>query len=258
MAKKTTKKRLIERTVQNTAQDYLKSYYKIKHNQNHIFSNIEERTKKEYGMKRADGLLAYKLTNKKAYVVSMEAKSHKTLPAIKPYRVNNLWLKDSIWKGFLFIIITGIIFFVWKGEGVAQRLLLPFGAWILATIIHLIIFQKSAKYQEMEVIHQVFLYPANEQWLSLSEDSFEMINSDLRMNLFKICKARDIGVLLVDAKLNVNMVHPAVAHRKWFGDYLVYYLNEPEIRKFLKMKVKPPSKKKAKPKKKKTLNSRWS
>lgn len=254
-----SKKRLIERTVQNKAQDYLKKYYQIKHNQKHIFSNIEERTKKEYGMKRADGLLAYKLTKKRAYVISMEAKSHKTLPALKPYRVNNLWLKDGIWKGFLFIVFTGIIFFIWNGEGALQRLLLPFGVWAVATVLHMLIFQRSAKYQEMEVIHQVFQYPANEQWLSLSEDSFEMINADLRMNLFKICKARNIGVLMVDSKLNVNLIHEAKGHRKPWGDYLVYYLNEFDIRKFLKMDFKEPpkAKKKTKPKKKKALSSRW-
>lgn len=257
MAKK-KKKRLIELTVQNTAQDYLKEYYKIKHNEKHIFSNIEERTKKEYGMKRADGLLAYKLTKKKAYVVSMEAKSHKTLSALKPYRVNNLWVKDAIWKGFLFIIITGAIFFLWKGDGFAQRILLPFGVWAIASIVHLLLFQKSAKYQEMDVIHQVFLYPGNERWLSLSEDSFEMIHQDLRMNLFKICKARDVGVLMVNEKLSVNLIHPAKAHKKLFGDYLVYYLNEPSIRKYLKMDYKEPPKKKKSTKKKKTLNSRWS
>lgn len=251
------KRRLIERTVQNAAQAYLKQYYKIKHNQSKIFSNIEERTKKEYGMKRADGLLAYKLNKKKAYVISMEAKSHKTLPALRPYRVNSLWVKDSFWKGFLFIVVTGIIFFIWKGSGITERLLLPFGSWLGAALLHLIIFQKSAKYQEMEVIHQVFQYPANEQWLSLSEDSFEMIDPSLRMNLFKICKARDIGVLMVDAGKNIHMVHPAKGRRKWGKDYLQYYLNEYNIREFLGLKFKVPSASKKKKKKKKVLKSRW-
>jgi hypothetical protein len=258
MAKKIPKKkRLIELTVQNAAQAYLKQYYKIKHNQSHIFSNIEERTKKEYGMKRADGLLAYKLNDKRAYVISMEAKSHKTLPALRPYRVNSIWVKDSIWKGFLFIIGTGIIFFIWKGDGAMQRLLLPLGAWVGAALVHLLAFQKSPKYQEMEVIHQVFQYPANEQWLSLSEDSFEMIAPSLRMNLFKICKARNIGVLMVDPSKSVHMVHPAVGHRKWGKDYLQYYLNEYSIRAFLKMKFTTPPASKKKPKKKKVLKSKW-
>ncbi|BDS15462.1 hypothetical protein [Aureispira anguillae] len=254
MAKRKTasKKRLEEIVVQKKAQAYLEQYYKIKHGQRHFYSNIEERTKKKYGMKRADGLLAYKLNNKKAYVVSMEAKSHKTLPALKPYRVNKVWIRDSIWKAFLLTLATGLLFLTWRGDGWIERFLLPFGVWFTATVVHLLVFRNSYKYQEMEVIHQVFQYPANEQWLSLSEDSFDMIKEHLRMNLIKICKARDIGVLMVDPQLNVNLIHPPKARRRfWWYGYLTYYHNEEAIRKHLGMKprVAPASKSKKKKKK---------
>lgn len=245
------KNRLEEITVQKKAQAYLEQYYKIKHGQRHIFSNIEERTKKKYGMKRADGLLAYKLNNKRAYVVSMEAKSYKTLPALKPYRVNKVWIQDSIWKGFLATLASGVLFLAWREDG--WLILLPLGVWAVLTLIHMLVFRNSYKYQEMKVIHQVFQYPANEQWLSLSEDSFDMIDENLRMNLIKICKARDIGVLMVDEQLNVNMIHPPVARKRfWFYGYLTYYHNERSIRKHLgiKPRIKNVQKKKAKKKKK--------
>lgn len=237
MATKKTaaKDRIEEIYVQKAAQGYLDKYYKIKHGQNNCYSNIEERTKKQYGMKRADGLLAYKLNRKKAYVVSMEAKSHKTLPALKPYRVNKLWIQDSIWNGFLFTLATGVLFLAWRNDG--WLVLLPFGVWCLATLVHLFLFKNSYKYQEMAVVHQVFQYPANEQWLSLSEDSFEMIDAKLQDNLFKICKARDIGVLMVDTKLNVNQIHAPKSRRKFWGDYLSYYHNEDDIRKHLGIKA---------------------
>jgi len=245
MAKRTSaKKRLEEITVQKKAQAYLDQYYKIKHGQRHIFSNIEERTKKKHGMKRADGLLAYKLNKKKAYVVSMEAKSHKTLPALKPYRVNKVWVRDSIWKGFLLTLGTGVFFLVWRGDG--WFFMLPFAVWTVLVLIHMLLFKNSYKYQEMKVIHQVFQYPGNEQWLSLSEDSFDMIADNLQQNLIKICKARDIGVLMVDPKLNVNMIHPPKARKKLWGDYLTYYHNENKIRKHLDMTVKEAPKKKKK------------
>lgn len=253
--KKTAPKdRLEEIVVQKKAQAYLEQYYKIKHAQRNIFSNIEERTKKEYGMKRADGLLAYKLTNKKAYVVSMEAKSHKTLPALKPYRVDKVWIQDSLWKALLFILATGVLFFAWRENGWLMRFFIPLGVFGTATGIHMLLFRSSYKYQEMKVVHQVFQYPANEQWLSLSEDSFDMISEDLRMNLFKICKARDIGVLMVDADLNVNMIHPPKARKRLWGDYLIYYHNENKIRKQLGMEIKDaaPAKKKTTTKKKTT------
>jgi len=243
------KNRLEEITVQKRAQAYLEQYYKIKHGQRHLFSNIEERTKKKYGMKRADGLLVYKLNDKRAYVVSMEAKSHKTLPALRPYRVNKVWVRDSIWKSFLFTLASGVLFFAWRQDG--WLVLMPFAVWLLTFLVHLLLFKNSYKYQEMEVIHQVFQYPANEQWLSLSEDSFGMIKENLRMNLIKICKARNIGVLMVDQGLQVNMIHPPKARKRfWFYGYLTYYHNEESIRKHLGMA--PREKKKSKKKKPKS------
>jgi hypothetical protein len=130
------KDRLEEITVQKRAQTYLEQYYKIKHGQQHLFSNIEERTKKKFGMKRADGLLAYKLNKRRAYVVSMEAKSHKTLPALRPYRVNKVWVRDSIWKSFLFTLATGVLFFAWRQDG--WLVLMPFVVWFLAALVHML------------------------------------------------------------------------------------------------------------------------
>ncbi|MFK7798568.1 MAG: hypothetical protein AB8E82_14035 [Aureispira sp.] len=239
MAKKKTAraKRLTELVVQQKAQTYLEQYYKIRHGKKHLYSNLEERTKKKYGMKRADGLLAYKLNKRRAYVVSMEAKSHKTLPALRPYRVNKVWIQDSIWKGLLFTLATGVLFLVWRGDGWLMRFFLPLGVWLTATLVHLLLFRNSYKYQEMQVIHQVFQYPANEQWLSLSVDSFDMIKEDLRQNLFKICKARDIGVLMVDSELNVDLIHePKARKRLWIWGYLTYYHNERDIRDYLGIK----------------------
>lgn len=239
MAKKSSiakEDRLIERTVQEAAQRYLENYYKMNRRPSQMYSNLEERTKKKYGMKRADGLLAYKKGGKSAYVVSMEAKSHKTLPALKPYRVDKLWIRDSIWHGFLITMLTGVLFFVWRmtDESFWIRFAIPIAVWALASAAYAYLFRNSHKYQEMKVIHQVFQYPANEKWLSLSNDSFHMIDPKLQDNLFKICKARGVGVLMVDPKESVTMIHKAKGHTKWVGsDYLAYYLKEPDIREEL-------------------------
>jgi len=249
-------KRLIEQVVQENAQKYLEQYYRIQYGIKKMYSKLEERTKKKYGMKRADGLLAFKRRGG-LYVVSMEAKSHKTLPALRPYRVNKLWRRDSIWKGFLGTLMCGVLFFVWRGEGVWMRLVLPFGVWGALAGIHAFIFRKSYKYQEMEVVHQVFQYPANEQWLSLSTDSFMMIKEDVRRNLFKICEARGIGVLMVEPDLSVSLIHKPQKHISWFGTFLKYYLYENDIKEFLGFKTKAAetktaSKKKSTSSKKKT------
>ena len=232
MSKK--KMRLIESEVQEAAEKYLERYYKIKYNIKHFYSNLEERTKHKYGMKRADGIIAYKLSGKKAYVISMEAKSRKTLPALKPYRVDKLWKRDSIWKGFLFCTLTGVLFISWSWRDAGYlRVLLPLGVWLVASLVHAYIFRKSAKYQEMQVIHQIFQYPADEQWLSFSEDAFDMIDKNLQGNLFRICKARGLGVLMVNESEKVSVISKPQRRRRLLKDFLVYYHYENEIRRFL-------------------------
>lgn len=244
MAKRKTKikkeDRLIELTVQKRAQDYLENYYKLKRKPDILYSKIEERTKKKYGMKRADGLLAYK-TGRRPYVISMEAKSYKTLPALKPYRVDKLWIRDSIWHGLLITLLTGVLFFVWRmtGQSFWIRFMIPLGVWTGASLLYGWLFRNSYKYQEMKVIHQVFQYPANEKWLSLSNDSFEMIDPKLQDNLFKICKARGVGVLMVDPNKNVALIHkPKKVKPLLRGDFLKYYHAENDIRKKIGLKIK--------------------
>lgn len=227
--------RMIERTVQEIAQKYLEKFYQKRSNPVKMYSQIEERTKKIYGMKRADGFLAYPSWFGRLYTVSMEAKSHKTLAALKPYRVTKLWVLDAIWVGFLATMLSGTLFLIWSPNyNILLRLLLPFGIWAAVAILWAIFRKDSYKYQEMDVIKQVFQYPANERWISFSYDALEMIDQKLRDNVFRICAGRGIGVLLVNANKDVHLVAKPKYNFKWKGDFVSYYLNEPEIRDFLK------------------------
>lgn len=245
--------RLIEREVQEAAQGHLEQYYKIHKKLKTLYSQLEARTRKQYGGKRADGLLAYKRNQKKAYVISMEAKSFKTLPALTPYRVNKLWFKSSIYAGLIFSVGSGSMFLAWNQlEYGVYRFLIPLFFWLVGAVVYAFLMRKSYKFQEMPVVHQVFQYPGNEQWVSFSEDALHDIKENLRDNLFKICKARGIGVLLVSSKKQVTMVSKPVYRSKWFGDFLKFYAKEEEIRKFLGLElVKKVQKKKKKVKKKK-------
>ncbi len=229
-------KNLEEIIVQRSTQTFLNNYYRKKHGKRSIYSNIEESTKKIHGMKRADGLLAYKQNRKKAYVISMEAKSHKTLPSLKPYRLNSLWIRDSLWKAFLFTLGSGVFFLAFQSEDRITQFVLPSLIFFSFFLLHMILFSNSLKYKEIKVLHQLFQYPANEQWLSFSRDSFDMIEEKMRKNLIKICSSRGTGVLIVDFGLNVNLIHPPKPRKKLRGDFLTYYHNEAEIRDFLKMR----------------------
>ncbi|MDF1868103.1 MAG: hypothetical protein P1U70_25005, partial [Saprospiraceae bacterium] len=65
--------RLNEITVQVHAQAFLEKRYRRKAQKGKLYSQLEARTKKKYGGKRADGLIAFKHWILGTYVISMEA-----------------------------------------------------------------------------------------------------------------------------------------------------------------------------------------
>ena len=231
MSKTIADTRLIERTVQEVSLKYLEKYYGDK--SKNIYANIEERTKKIHGMKRADGLLVYPSWFGRLYTISMEAKSHKTLSALKPYKINKLWYKDAAIKGFWVTLASGVIFLIGNAEHSPYlRFLLPLVIWLLSSSIYAYMTRNSHKYQELDVLKQVFQYPANEKWITFSYDALQMLEMRSKDNLFKICEARGVGLLLVHANKQVDLRLKPQKHTKLFGDYVGFYHNETLIRNF--------------------------
>ena len=145
--------RLIERTVQETAQKYLENYYKRKAKRRRLYSKIEVRTRKEYGGFRADGFLAFKKRwTGELYVVSMEAKSYKTLKAIQPYRDNKLWFKNSLWAGFLFSVGTGGAFALVGFENAILGLMFFLGSLVLGSVAYAFVTINSFQHKNIKVL----------------------------------------------------------------------------------------------------------
>lgn len=232
-------KKLIERTVQNKAQAFLENYYQTKYKPKKLYGKIEVYTSKKYGNKRADGFIAFRRGGK-PYVVSMESKSHKTIKALKPYRVNKLWIRESIWAGFIFCLMSGSLFFTWRAEdlGLATlyRFLIPITAFAIGSIGYAFLFRNSYKFQELAVVKQILQYPANEQWISFSKDAFQLLSESKRKILVNVCKARGLGLLVVDKWYRIENLNKPKRRRKLFGNFLKYYKNNQEIANYLKLK----------------------
>ncbi len=222
--------RLIEATVQDIAQKHLEKRYKPKAKKGKLFSKIEVRTKKEKGGKRADGLLAFKRWLLGVYVVSMEAKSYKTLPAMKPYRDDRLWLLNSLWAGLLVCIFTGGFYALFKMSDGMWQFLIPLNMFILGVVLYGYFTRKSYRHKVVDVVNQVGQYPANEQWLAFSMDSLASISLNKRKNLETICRFRGIGILIVHNKSRVEELVQPKMRFKWRKDFLVDYSIESEIR----------------------------
>jgi len=220
---------ILERKVQEVTQEYLRKKYRRKASGNRIFSQIEMRTKKKYGGKRADGFLAFRHLLWGEYVVSIEAKSRKTLPAIKPYLDHFLLLKNSMKAGMTFCILSGAFFFLYKNPDGLFQFLIPLYAFFISGLIYALLTWNSYRHKTIDVLDQLKQYPANEQWLAFSKDSFEALKKENQNKLRKICRSRGVGLIIVSRKTNV-MEKPKW---KWGRGFLKFYSKESEVRKYL-------------------------
>lgn len=222
---------VLERTVQNATQKFLEKKYSRKAKGKRIFSQTEMRTKQKYGSKRADGFLAFKHLLWGNYVVSVEAKSRKTLPAIKPYRDTFIFFINSLKFGFYCCLGSGAFFAFFKMDDQLWQFLLPIYMWAISGLVYALTTWRSYRHQTMDVIDQLNQYPANEQWLAFSKDSYQALNNKKQKDLRKICKARGIGLIIYNNRITV--LGKPKFQWKWGRDFLKYYSKEGEVRKLI-------------------------
>lgn len=225
--------RLIEATVQRTAIEYLTKYYQRRGLRRRVFSDMEVRTKKKYGSKRADGLIAYKHWLWGTYVVSMEAKSYKTLPAMKPYRDNKRFIINCLWAGLLICILSGAFFWLYRMDDGLWQFLMPFNAFAMGAIAYGVITRKHFTHKKVDVIDQVQQYPANEQWLAFSQDSLNAIPYPKLKKLKTMARNQHIGIIIIKKKGAVQILIKPKMQWKWRNDFLTFYSKEKEIRKII-------------------------
>jgi len=232
-----------EKTVQKKALNYLKKRYSNWWLKKKIFSAEEVKTKRIFGGKRADGLLVFqKWITRKPYVVSLEAKSIKTLPAIRPYRDIRRWRYNCL-RYMLFISLgTGLFFLAGQASNLSELLIPILWCGFVGLALGLLTWNHSSN-KMIDVIDQLEQYPANEQWLAFSKDAYEALNKDSQSTLKNICRNRGIGLLLIGKQNWLKVVCQPKARRTWFletrggwqwiKDYLIYYSKEQEIRTYL-------------------------
>lgn len=224
---------LSEKIVQETAQHFLYHRYRKKARGGKIFSKMEARTRREYGGKRADGLLAFRHFLFGPYTVSMEAKSFKTLASMRPIQNNNLLLWNSFKAGLLCCILSGMIFAFYRLDDGFMQILLPVNTLVCTSFIYGFFSSGSYRHKTVAVIRQLAQYPANERWLAFSRDSLKALPKEQVKKLDKICKYKGIGIIVVTAKGRAEVYRKASMKWKWFGDFIKYYSSEKRIRKVI-------------------------
>ena len=198
-----------------------------------VYSQLEVRTKKEHGSKRADGFLAFRNWVWGTYTVSMEAKSYKTLPAVRPFFDMKKYIVSCIRTGLLFALVGAGISYALDWDEGGIFLFFPGMLFLLGGLLNAVLRHDSFRNYQMKVIDQVAQYPANEQWLALSSDTLDSISTKRVETLKSLCSRKGIGLILVRSRKSVEVV--VQPRQRWHAviDFLRYYAKEEEIRAYL-------------------------
>ena len=224
---------LAEKEVQRWALGYLRKRYRPRLWRGKVFAQQEMWTRRKYGGKRADGLVAFRHWLLGTYVVSMEAKSVKTLTAITPASKMSLLLKNSLWMGISICLLSGAALAFWRLEDGWLQYAIPLNIMVISGLVYAYFSRNSAKHQSLNVIQQIRQYPANEQWLAFSKDSYAAVSTQNQKRIHLLCRQEGIGILMVNKRGKVEELLLPKRRWKWIGDFLKYYSREEQIRKLI-------------------------
>jgi hypothetical protein len=214
---------LSEAQVQQFALRYLHKHYSRKAIGKQFFAREEVRTRKEYGAKRADGLLVFRHWLWGRYVVSMEAKSYKTMPALKPRLDPYKLIWNSLKIGVSVCLLSGAVLALYRMSDGLFQYLLPLNVLVWSALLYGFLTFGSNKHKVVAVVEQLMHYPANEQWLAFSVDCFAKLSASDQNILKAISKEEGVGILLVNANGRVNRFLKASVTIGWWKDYSKYY-----------------------------------
>ena len=224
---------LSEKKVQKAAQKLLERRYEGKSWGKQIFSQLEARTKQKHGGKRADGLLVFKHLLWGEFVVSMEAKSFKTLNAIRPYKDHGSIIIGSLKWGLYSVIGSGAAIALIRQDALLLKLGFPLIVFLLGAIIYALLTHNRIYHQISNVIEQIRQYPGDHQWLAISKDSLEQLSKDKKHLLKWTCKYQGIGIIVVNQREKAKVWIRPKWNWNWFRSYLTYYSRENIIRKVI-------------------------
>lgn len=223
--------RLVETTVQAEAIKYLVKRYRPQGRKRKIFAQAEVRTKKKHGSKRADGLLAFRHWLWGTYVVSLEAKSYKTLPAIKPKLDRQLYAFNIFKVALAITVASGAFFFLYRWDDGFFQFIVPGTVFLLSGAGYAWWSKGHYRHRTLKVVQQITQYPADDRWLAFSKDAFNDLSLEKQDQLRRICRYRGIGLLVVAPNEKPALLARPKFHWDWWHDYLRFYSKEKEIRK---------------------------
>lgn len=224
--------RLSEPYVRDKALEYLKTFYQEEHQTRNVVTKPEAVVRPKYGRGRADGIVAFHREDPgSVFVVSVEAKSVKTIGALVPRERTAYWGFHATLVGLCGLVPSVLFalhthFWLWRWVLPPVVFFVVAGAYIMFTA-------QQTRYARFDVVDQVLRYPAHERWLAFSTDAFNWLGHDRRRSLLAKCEKLQIGIVLVSANAPCKVVHRPTSKEHKAVDYLRCYVKAEEIRQQL-------------------------
>jgi len=230
--------RLNERHVQRVALEWLASYYADKVGVQAVYAEMETVVSAncKLGIGRADGLVASLMPDETVYTAALEAKSARTLPNIMLRYGDMQWLLHALIAGLLGMVVAGSIGWFFS-DSWWLRWIVPPVAFFAASFAYLLLTTEHARYRLIDVVQQVKRYPANEQWIAVSADAYNELDTALQEALLTDCRNEGLGLLRVRSTNQFTPLEkPQPRPRpKGLGDFLACYARSDVIRRKLHM-----------------------
>jgi hypothetical protein len=231
--------RLTERYVQRVAINWVASYYEQNPDIQIALPYMEVKvsSKSRLGHGQADGLIVAQLLDGTVYTVSLEAKSFKSRHNIRFWYKDGKWFLHTVLIGGIGLIVTGVI--GWSVGGWFWMWVFPLLAFIVLSLAYLALTLENSRYRSIDVINQVKRYPANEKWIAMSTDAYNLLRPEEQTTLREACRRDGIGLMRVSAGERVNLLERPIPQDppKDCRDFLECYARTEDIRSKLEDKL---------------------
>jgi len=176
--------------------------------------------------KIADGFFCFSNSTQEYYVVSVEAKSYKTLQDLTPNWNIKLLDRNALISAGLFMFISVLLTWTLSWIWIVVSVLLSGFIGLIGYYFYSGFFEPES-HKQTSVINQIGQYPANEQWLAISNDSWKLLTKQDSVFQFsndrvlkRACKKRGIGIIAVNFIGNAEvLLKPKVRPGKFLCCY---------------------------------------
>lgn len=229
--------RLNEKHVQRVAVDHLTLHYQARDDALAVVGEIETvvRAGIKAGSGRADGLVVSQRRDGTIYTAALEAKSSRTLLNISPWYDDERWILHAILAGG-FGILAAILAGWYVGSWIWMSIFTVVGFFGVG-FAYLLVTREHNRYRLIDVVQQVKRYPANEQWIAISSDAYNLLGPQ-QETLRLCCRREGIGLLQVrsiNSAQHLEAARPRVNKKRM--EFLEFYARSDIIRRKLYAKA---------------------